>query len=147
MLFPPLHWFLFVLLLFSYCHLFLRSGISLLPEVPLFIFLTHFNGRFSSIHLTPSNFFLRILPLSSSFSFAKPIFHPQSKTLRHLLESGTMRVMVFAGSDQDCSGSPCTAYSNDCIRCGRGPRPAGWSSYRFSCVPTRFKSTLTNIFF
>lgn len=28
---------------------------------------------------------------------------------------------------------------------GRGPRPTGWS-YRFSCVPTRFKLTLRTLF-
>ena len=28
---------------------------------------------------------------------------------------------------------------------GRGPRPTGWS-YRFSCVPTRFKPTLRTLF-
>jgi len=82
---------------------------------------------------------------SSSF-LAKPIFHPWSKTLRHLLESSSIREYSVSAPRQKAVVGELVRHS-----CGtvsgrsRGPRPTGWS-YRFSCVPTRFKPTLRTLF-
>lgn len=82
----------------------------------------------------------------SSFFLAKPIFHPWSKTLRHLLESSSIREYSVSAPKQKAVVGELVRHS-----CGtvsgrsRGPRPTGWS-YRFSCVPTRFKPTLRTLF-
>lgn len=82
----------------------------------------------------------------SSFFLAKPIFHPWSKTLRHLLESSSIREYSMSAPKQKVVVGELVRHS-----CGtvsgrsRGPRPTGWS-YRFSCVPTRFKPTLRTLF-
>ena len=78
--------------------------------------------------------------------FAKAIFHPRSKTLRHLLESSSIREYSVAERRQKAVVGELARYTRGTVSGrGRGPRPTGWS-YRFSCVPTRFKPTLRTLF-
>ena len=90
--------------------------------------------------------FLRSFLPSFLSSLAKAIFHPRSKTLRHLLESSSIREYSVAERRQKAVVGELARYTQGTVSGrGRGPRPTGWS-YRFSCVPTRFKPTLRTLF-
>ena len=124
---------------------------------PTYSFLPSFLRSFLPSFL--SSFFLSSflssipsLPFLSSFlpsflsSLAKAIFHPRSKTLRHLLESSSIREYSVAERRQKAVVGELARYTQGTVSGrGRGPRPTGWS-YRFSCVPTRFKPTLRTLF-